>query len=66
MSSLHITIRPQDKTKKILVELDAERFERLAANLGLFNSEFLESLERAEKDYRAGKFRKIKTLKELR
>ncbi len=46
--------------------MDAGKFERLAANLGLFNSEFLKSLDQAEKDCHAGKIRKIKSLKELK
>lgn len=52
--------------KKFLVEIDAYRLEKLASVLGLFNPDFLESLDRAEKDYQAGRFRKVKSLKELR
>ncbi|MFQ6049879.1 MAG: hypothetical protein ACE5J0_02460 [Candidatus Paceibacterales bacterium] len=63
-SNLKITIKP--KTKKFLVEIDAERLERLAAGLGLFSPDFLKSLDRAEKDYKAGRTRKIKSLKDLR
>lgn len=64
MASLAITIKGVNH-RKILVEMDAEKFERLAASLGLFNSEFLKSLNRAEKDYKTGKTIKIKSLKEL-
>lgn len=69
--SLPITLRPQTATrsrqiKKVLVEFDADRFERLAANLGFFNPAFLASLQRAEKDYRAGRIRQVASLKELR
>jgi len=46
--------------------MDADKFERLAADLGLFSPEFLKSLNRAEKDYKAGRIKKIKSLKELR
>ncbi len=68
MTALTITIKSKTNrsSKKILVEMDAERFEKLAADLGFFNSEFLESIERAEKDHRAGRVKKIKSLKELR
>jgi len=67
MASLTITIKPRtNQAKKILVEMDVEKFERLAADLGFFSPEFLKSLDRAEKDYRAGRFKKIKSLKELR
>lgn len=67
MSSLDVTIKSGvNHSRKILVEMDADKLERLAADLGFFNPEFLESLERAEKDYQAGKVKKIKSLKELR
>jgi len=67
MSSLTIRIKPRaNHPQKILVEMDIKKFEKLAADLGLFNPEFLKSLNRAEKDYRAGRFKKVKSLKELR
>ncbi|MDO8436400.1 MAG: hypothetical protein Q7S82_03430 [bacterium] len=67
MASLTITIKPRlTHPRKILVEMDVNKFERLAANLGLFSPEFLKSLDQAEKDYETGKIRKIKSLKELR
>ncbi len=67
MTSLTLTIKPEtNKSRKILIELDAEKFERLAADFGFFNPEFLKSLARAEKDYQTGKIRKIKSLRELR
>ena len=67
MASLTITIKPRlNHPQKILVEMDADKFERLAANLGFFSKEFLKSLDRAEKDYNAGRFRTLKSLKELR
>lgn len=50
---------------KFLIEIDAERFEKLAADLGFFNPDFLQSIDRAEADYRAGRFKKLKSLKEL-
>ena len=67
MESLVLNVNPQKSLgQKVLIEMDAVKFERLAANLGLFNSEFLKSLNQAEKDCRAGRIRKIKSLKELR
>ena len=67
MASLAVIIKSPEKIgKKVLIEMDADKFERLAANLGLFNTDFLKSLNRAEKDYRAGKVYKLKSLKELR
>lgn len=67
MNSLQMAITSGLKrSRKIQVELDADQFERLAANFGLFNPEFLESIERAEKDYREGRARTVASLKELR
>ena len=61
-----VTIRKTSGGKKILVELDADKFERLASNLGLYNPDFVRSVERAERDFRAGRTREIKSLRELR
>jgi len=66
MASLTITIKPYKKEKKIIIEMDLDKFERLAASLGFFNREFLKSLRKAERDYKAGRIKKIKSLKELR
>jgi hypothetical protein len=67
MNSLSIKIKPKlNHSQNVLIELNADKFERLAANFGFFNQEFLESLENAEKDYKKGKMKKIKSLKELR
>jgi len=54
------------RSKKIAVEIDAGRFERLAAVFGMFNPGFLKSLARAETDYRTGRTRHVRSLKELR
>ena len=67
MSSLTITIKPKiNNTRKVLVEMDAEKLERFAADFGFFSQEFLKSLDRAEKDYKKGRVQKIKNLKQLR
>jgi hypothetical protein len=67
MSSLAITIKPASKRpRKILIEMDANKFEKLAGNFGFFNPDFIKSLDRAERDYKAGKVKKIKSLRELR
>jgi len=64
MSSLELTIKKRNQ--RILVEMDADQFEKLAANFGFFSKEFLDSLERAEKDVKAGRIRKVQSLKQLR
>jgi len=67
MSSLSVTIKPKtSRNRKFLIEMDFDKFERLAANLGFFSADFLKSLNRAEKDYKTGKVKKIKSLKDLR
>lgn len=65
--SLHITVQSLPKhPKKILVEMDAEKFERLAASLGLFSRDFIDSLIKAEDDYKNKRYKKLGSLKELR
>ena len=46
--------------------IDAEKFERLAASFGLFNPDFLKSVNRAENDYHSGRTKKISSLRSLR
>ena len=67
MATLNVTIRPrQARSRKIIVELDADRFERLAADLGLFSRTFLSSLERAEREVAQSKARRLRSLRDLR
>jgi len=54
------------KTKnRISIEMSRHKFERLADSLGLFRPEFLKSLDRAEKDVRAGRIKKLGSFKDL-
>lgn len=65
--SLNITIQSIPKhPKKILVEMDVDKFEKLAASLGLFSSDFIDSLIRAENDYKNKRYKKIRSLEDLR
>ena len=64
MNMLTVTFTPD--RKKARVEVDAEKFERLTAALGLFNADFVKSLERSEREISAGKTRALKSLKDLR
>ena len=67
MNSSTLTLKTQfNNSRKITVELDADKFERLAASLGLFSKSFLRSLEKAEEDYREGKTRIVPSLRVLR
>ena len=56
----------QSRKNHVVVEMDAERFERLAADFGLFSRDFLASLARAERDIKADRLTKIKSLKDVR
>ncbi len=64
MNTIDLTITPT-KRGTVSVELDADRLESLAASLGLFSDEFLEAIQAAERDYRAGRYKKISSLAEL-
>jgi len=66
MASLNITISPRAGNKKLTVELDAGKLEKLAANFGFFSDEFLRSIERAENDHKSNRTKKIKSLRQLR
>lgn len=67
--NLILTIKPKMTSrggqKKFVVEMDADKLERMAAAFGMFNPDFLESIERAEADYRAGRARKMRSLRTL-
>lgn len=67
MVSLNITIRQgKNRSRRATVELDADKFEKLAGIFGFFNPDFLKSLARAEKDIKAGRVTKLRSLKDLR
>lgn len=61
-SNLTITVRPKARLRKFSVELDADSFERLAADLGLFREEFIASIEQAEREIAQGKMKKLRSL----
>lgn len=67
MKTLPVTITKKVKANKatFTVEFDADRFERIAAALGMFSDEFLVSIDRAEKDIKAGRVHKLKSLADL-
>lgn len=67
MTPAIITIKPSTRrSKKVLIEIDAEQFERLASNLGLFSEEFLASIDRAEQEVNKGKVRTLRNFRDLR
>lgn len=64
MASLEIRVKTKN-SDKLLIELDAGKFEKLLADFGYFSDDFIESVEKAEADYRKGRYKKIKSLKDL-
>jgi len=68
MNTLPITITKKLKASKptFTMEFDMDRFERVAAALGMVSKECLASIAQSEKEIKAGKTRKIKSLRELR
>lgn len=59
-----LTITKSNKT--FTVKIDWHGFERLADSLGLFNHNFLGSLEKAEADVETGRVKRLRTLGDLR
>ena len=68
MVSLKVKIKSRAtySSRKFQIEVDADRFEKLAADFGLFNPAFLRSLETADRDHKAGRVKKLKSLRQLR
>ena len=66
MNNIAIKISPSSKGKRFLVEIDANKLERLASNLGLYNPDFIKSVESAEQDFQAGRSRTLTSLRKMR
>jgi len=61
-----ITVERKPKSKRIIVEIDADKLERLAASLGLFSSSLVDSISSSEKEIALGKTKRLRSLRELR
>ena len=61
-----ITVERKPKSKRIIVEIDAAKLERLAASLGLFSPAFLDSISRSEEEIALGKTKRLRSLRDLR
>ncbi|MBI2023211.1 hypothetical protein HYT01_01450 [Candidatus Giovannonibacteria bacterium] len=61
-----ITIKKKPHSKQFTIKMDAEKFERLAANLGFFNADFLDSVARSEREINTGKTKRLQSLKKFR
>jgi len=68
MNTLPITITKKLKANKptLTMEFYMDFFERVATALGMVSKECLASIAQSEKEIKAGKTRKIKSLRELR
>lgn len=69
MASIVLKIKPKSspaKGRKFVLEIDANKLERIAASFGLFNPDFLESLDCAEKDVKSGRVRRLRSLADIR
>ncbi len=66
MASLLAKVRKGSAASQtISLEMNARSFERLAASFGFFSDSFLKSIQRAERDIKAGRVRTITSLADL-
>ncbi len=61
-----ITLATKPKSKRVIVEIDADGLERLAASLGLLSQSFLDSISRAEEEIARRKTKRLRSLRGLR
>jgi hypothetical protein len=64
MASLPITISKKT-ARRYYIEIDSSRLKRLADVFGFYNPVFVEEIDQAERDIRAGRVRKIRSFKDL-
>jgi len=60
------TVGRKPHSRRIVVEIDADKLERLAASLGLLSPSFLDSISRSEEEIALGKTKRLRSLRELR
>ena len=65
MASISLVAKYKTQNK-LTLELDADKFEKLLADFGYFSDDFLKSVERAEKDVKAGRVKKYKSLADIK
>ena len=61
-----INVERRWKPKRMVVEIDAGRLERLAASLDLLSPSFLNSISRSEEEIALGKTKRLRNLRQLR
>jgi len=60
-----ITILQKPSLKKTRVDIDLDKWERLADIFGFYKPSFLHTLEQSLKESKTGKITQIKSLKEI-
>ena len=63
MTTLAIIQKPS--ARKITVEVNLDQWEKLADTFGFYKPEFIKTLKQSIKESRAGRVRKIESLKDL-
>ena len=58
-------IKTEDKNKTFSISFDLKKFEKVASVFGFYNQDFLNSLEKSEKDIKNKRFSPAKSLKEM-
>ncbi|MBI2454463.1 MAG: hypothetical protein HYV54_02755 [Parcubacteria group bacterium] len=61
-----ITILKKPGAEKINIEIDVNRWEKIADALGFYKKTFLKTLDKSIKESKSGRVRKIRSLSELR
>lgn len=64
-TALNFNIQQKTNGRKIIVEMDIDKFEKLAADLGFFQPEFIKSVDRAEREIIQKKTKRLRSLKDL-
>ena len=60
-----LTILQKPKSRKITVDINLDKWERLADVFGFYQPSFLKSISKSLKESRSGRVRKIESLNEL-
>lgn len=60
-----MTILKKPGTEKINIEIDVNRWEKIADALGFYKKSFLKTLAKSIKESKTGRVRKVKSLSEL-
>jgi hypothetical protein len=65
MATITLLEKPNAQ-KKVRVEIDLDQWERIADVFGMYNPNFIKTLDKSLMESKQGKVRKIRSLRELR